>query len=161
MSTRLVQIGHLAVATRPDERIKTIGLGSCVAVIIIDAIRGVAGMAHVVLPSARGDDPASKPEGYYADTAVTVLLKKMSAHGSSPRTGPLTVKITGGAAVGEQRNSMNIGKRNVLAVKRALWRHRLTPIAELVGGHDARTVTVDVGTQSVVVTVPNKEPEEL
>lgn len=162
MSTRLVQIGHIGVVARDDESLKTIGLGSCVAVVILDAVRRVAGMAHVVLPASTPEDAANgKPDGYYADLAIPKLLEQLAKHGTSPKTGPITVKIIGGATTGNNSSTYNIGKRNVLAVKKTLWRHGMTPVVEETGGTDARTVTVEAGTQRVVVTTPNKDPQEL
>ncbi|MEE9386867.1 MAG: chemotaxis protein CheD [Nannocystaceae bacterium] len=162
MSTRLVQIGQLVVSADPQEKLKSVGLGSCVAVIVMDAVRNVVAMAHVVLPRSSASDPGrEKPPAYYADKAIPELLRRMAIHGSSPKTGPLSVKLTGGASLAGQTSTFNIGKRNILAVKRCLWRHGLTPIAEDVGGTDARTVTAEVASQRVVISTPYKEPADL
>ena len=58
-----VAIGNWAVATAPA-RVRTL-LGSCVGVVLYDRVARLGGLAHIVLPSARG---TVEHLGKYADT---------------------------------------------------------------------------------------------
>ena len=44
----------------------------------------------------------------------------------------------------DPKGIFDIGKRNVLAIKRSLWRSSLGPIAEDTGGTTSRTVSMNV-----------------
>jgi len=68
------------------------------------------------------------------------------------------VKMTGGANVMDKNNTFNIGKRNALALKKALWQKRMGAVAEDVGGTISRTVTINVDDGKVVITTPGREP---
>jgi len=56
----------------------------------------------------------------------------------------------------DPNNTFNIGKRNVLALKKHLWAYGLGPLAEDVGGNHSRTVSVFVDTGKVVVNCPGR-----
>ena len=61
----ILGLGELRVGTCP---MGTIGLGSCVALILHDRRRSLGGLAHIMLPESRGN--ADRP-GKCADTAAT------------------------------------------------------------------------------------------
>lgn len=133
------------------------GLGSCVGVAVYDPKNRVAGMAHVVLPDS---SLARQPDvpGKFADTAVPALLDEMVRLGGS-RKG-LVVKIAGGARMLAGLNSarLDIGSRNVEAVRAVLARLGVTPVAEDTGGNYGRTCTLHVdGGRLVVSTVGRGE----
>ena len=64
-----VAIGQWAVAAAPA-KVRTL-LGSCVGVVLYDRAAKLGGLAHIVLPSARG---AVDHPGKYADTAIPALI---------------------------------------------------------------------------------------
>jgi chemotaxis protein CheD len=67
------------------------------------------------------------------------------------------VKMTGGANVLRGDNTFDIGKRNVLAIKRILWQKYGTgPVAEDVGGKISRTVTVYAESGEIEIFCPGK-----
>ena len=66
------------------------------------------------------------------------------------------VKLVGGANVADPNNTFNIGKRNVLAIKKILWQCRMGAVAEDVGKNYGRSVAVAVDTGRVVVTSPGR-----
>ena len=49
-----VRMGELAVSSAPGEVLLSIGLGSCIGLALVDQRRGIAGLAHVMLPEAGG-----------------------------------------------------------------------------------------------------------
>lgn len=143
MATITLGVGDWAVSSNPDDLIKTYALGSCVAVLIYDVSLRVAGMAHVALPDSAVDPAkALKQPGYFADVGVSVLIEEMKRRGVT--RAHVWVKLAGGSAVMDPKGIFDIGKRNVLAIKRALWRSSLGPIAEDTGGSSSRTVSMAV-----------------
>lgn len=146
-----VGIGDMKISNNTDDEIKTYALGSCVAIIIYDNLNKVAGMMHVALPDSNvnKEKAAAKP-GYFVDTGLPVLLKEMERKGARPRS--CWIKITGGATILDEKKMFDIGRRNVLAIKKVLWGIGLGVIKEDVGGSESRTVTIDVETGSIHIT---------
>jgi chemotaxis protein CheD len=140
----LVRMGELAVSDREGEQLVSMGLGSCVGLIIRDR-RGVcAGLAHVVLP---GDDdvlpPATDAPAKFADPAVELLVARLGRLGTPVHR--LEAALVGGASMFAFDSGLEIGARNVEAVRRALAARRIAVQAEQTGGSAGRTVRVWVG----------------
>ena len=57
----------------------------------------------------------------------------------------------------DEQRRFDIGKRNVLAIKKYLWKQQLGIIAEDVGGNISRSVSVCVATGEVVVSSNGRE----
>jgi chemotaxis protein CheD len=157
----IVGLGDIKVSKDPQAIIRAIGLGSCIGIIAVSPRRRVAGMAHVVLPQSSIDPKkAEQKPGYFADTAVEGLLEAFKPFGvRNPRE--LMVKIAGGASIMDQNRAFDIGKRNILAVKKALMKNRLVPIAEDVGRNFSRTVWIDVATGLTYIRTAGKPEWEL
>ena len=157
MSIRVLGIGALAASRSAEEVLTAYALGSCVAVVVHDPGSGVTGMAHVALPGNPRDRNRQQSVGYYADTAVPALIRAVERQGGARNGRGLAVKLVGGASILGTMAGMNIGKRNVLGVRRALWRIGLGPIAEEVGGSVSRTVRVRVSDAQTTVSTPGLE----
>jgi len=155
----IVGVGGYAVSNNPAETIKTFALGSCVAVIMLHPPTRSVGMVHVALPDsavARGNI-GDRP-GYFADTGIPALLKEMAKVGAnSPGNKGMVVKLAGGAKVLDPNNVFNVGKRNILAIKKILWSLGMGPVAEDLGENFSRTVTVSVATGAVTISSPGKK----
>jgi len=148
-----VGIGELAVTNSQDETIKTFGLGSCVAMIVLDPKVRAVGLIHIALPdSTINPEKAQMQPGYFADTGIPQLFAKMTRLGSHPKGQGLIVKLVGGAQVMDPNERFNIGKRNVLTIKKILWSYGLAVVAEEVGGNVSRTVEVDGKTGRVTIS---------
>ena len=153
MNTIILGIGDLGATNTPGTALKTLALGSCVALLMLDPQTRTVGMCHVALPdSGINGDRAEEMPGYFADTAVPALLEKIRHLGYKGNGRGLIIKLVGGAKVMDPSNTFNIGKRNVLALKKKLWAMGMGVIAEDVGGNISRTVTVDVDTGQVVIS---------
>jgi chemotaxis protein CheD len=145
-----VKIAEWAVALAPA-MIVTIGLGSCVAIVLHDATARVGGMAHVLLPAPAQAHDGDRP-GKCPSTAVPRLLEEMRALGAR---GPITARLVGGASLfgpllaGKGLGSM--GERNVAASRHALAAARVRVVGELVGGDVGRSVYFDVASGRVDV----------
>jgi chemotaxis protein CheD len=161
MSNIIVDVGGIGVSRNPEDIIKTFALGSCVGVVVFSPILRVAGMVHVALPDSTLDQAkALKKPGYFADTGIPVLLAELKRLGVNGN-GNLIVKLMGGANVMDANNVFNIGKRNVLSIRKHLWQNRLAPHGEDVGGSFSRTVWVEVGTGKIYLSSPARGQWEL
>ena len=156
MADILVGIGDIGASRKPGDIIVTMALGSCVAIVAHDPKSGATGMVHIALPGNPNDANRTQPVGYYADTAVPALIAEMERQGGPLHGRGLIIKLVGGATILDLVGSFNIGKRNVLAIKRGLWRYGLGPIAEDIGGNISRTVRVAAGTANVRISTPGR-----
>src|SRR5215211_7979377 len=123
-----VQVADYAVAA--SGTISTVGLGSCVAIVLYDAAVHVGGMAHVLLPSEAMSRDRSNP-AKFPSSAVPLLLKEMGALGA--RKERMSAKIVGGASMFANlipAGGINIGERNVAAVRDVLAEARIPIVAE-------------------------------
>jgi chemotaxis protein CheD len=135
----LVRVADLNVGGDGDALL-TVGLGSCVAIVLHDVAARVGGMAHVLLPSPglsrRQNSPGKCPQ-----TAVPVLLERMAQRGASPRR--ITARIAGGASMFSALSppgTVHMGERNVVASRETLRALGLPLVAEDVGADYGRTV---------------------
>ncbi len=146
-----VGVGELKVSGNTFEELKTYALGSCVAVIIYDTRECIAGMIHIALPYSSTDlERALRQPAYFADTGLSLLLDEMGRRGATKARS--WIKIAGGANVLNIDFDFDIGKRNLLAVKKILWNRNLGPIARDTGGNMSRTVSVRVDNGEVMVS---------
>lgn len=148
MSSIIVGISDYKTAKEPNKLI-TYALGSCVGTCLFDGITGVAGLSHILLPDSsisRTDKNVMK----YADTAIEALVCEIERLGV--RRSLLKAKIAGGANMfATQSKTMNIGERNVAAVKQQLMRLGIRIVAEDTGKNYGRTVEFDPKTGAMTV----------
>jgi chemotaxis protein CheD len=147
----IVRVADLR-AGHGGEVLVTVGLGSCVAILLHDPQARVGGLAHVLLPSpalARKDtNPAKFPQ-----TALPRLLELMGRHGSSTRR--VTARLVGGASMFgglAQPGTIQMGERNVVACRQVLYDHGLALTGEATGGDYGRTVKLWVSDGRVEVS---------
>ncbi|MEZ4412624.1 MAG: chemotaxis protein CheD [Gemmatimonadales bacterium] len=122
----------------------TVGLGSCVAVMLHDAKAKVGGMAHILLPSPTASRRDQNP-GKFPQTAIPLLLQEMVGRGA--RAGHITARIAGGASMFanlQPSGTIQMGERNVVAVRTALTHHGIPLVGSEVGGDFGRTVRLFV-----------------
>ncbi len=159
MNVIMLGIGDYGSSTGPNEIVKTMALGSCVALIIIDPKTRMVGMVHIALPdSSINKQKAKELPGYFADTGIPALIAQMQKKGMNLLSNRVIIKLVGGAKIMDNHNTFNIGKRNVMAIKKILWKYGLGPRSEDVGGNISRTVQVDSNRGKVLITVPGREP---
>ena len=150
-----VKVAQAAVGGAEDTLV-TLGLGSCVAILLHDAEARVGGLAHILLPEpalSRDQGNASK----FATTAVPALVEEMARMGARP--GRLKARLVGGAAMFQGLmvpGSLNMGARNVIAAREALQRAGIPLVAEAVGGDYGRSVRFHVGAGKATVSSVGK-----
>ncbi|HET8648753.1 MAG TPA: chemotaxis protein CheD [Gemmatimonadales bacterium] len=146
----LVRVADLRTAAG-GERLLTVGLGSCVAVVLHDPVAKVGGMAHVLLPSPALSRNDGNP-GRFPQTAVPRLLELMTEAGAAPSR--ITARLAGGASMFASLaapGTIQMGERNVVACRQVLSEHELPVVGEAVGGDFGRTVRLDTATGAVEV----------
>lgn len=150
-----IGIGELKVSNVAGDILRSYGLGSCIGLVVLAPKQRTVGMLHVALPESKINLQLAKDQpGMFADTGIPFLLQEMERFGCS--ISDMVIKIAGGASVMDPGATFEIGKRNILAVKKTLWRYRLGPVAEDVGDVISRTMSVSVDTGIVTVSSPRK-----
>jgi len=119
--------GQLYATAEPAEIITI--LGSCVAVCLFEARRGIGGINHFMLPT---DSPTVNPR--YAGHACDLLLGQLLALGA--RRANLSAKIFGGASVLHigPNTGAELGTRNIEAARAKLALEQIPIVGEDVGG---------------------------
>lgn len=139
-----MRIGEAAASSTPGDVLACVGLGSCIALTVVDRHRGVAALAHVMLPASTRPDPPQPHR--YADLAVPMIVDLALARGG--RRSCLDAVLVGGAAMFELEGAGNdVGARNEAAVREHLDRLRIPVRAAATGGRKGRTVRVHVGAE--------------
>jgi chemotaxis protein CheD len=131
-------------AVERDGLLITLGLGSCVAIMLHDPKVGLGGMAHVLLPSKSLSRDQDKP-GKFPETAVPFLVQRLVAAGADRQR--LVAKLAGGASMFAALmtpGSVQMGERNIVASRNALRAAGIPVTAEAVGGQAGRTVRFTV-----------------
>ncbi len=160
METIYVGVGEFACSKTPNQVIKTMALGSCVGVVVLVPATRAMGLLHVALPeSSINKEKSLEKPGMFADTGIPKLLQVMKNKGFV--NGQVLIKLMGGASIMDPNNTFNIGKRNVLAVRKVLWQYKLGAIAEDIGDSISRTVTIEVNTGKVYISSPGRGTWEL
>jgi chemotaxis protein CheD len=138
----VVRMGEASASNTPGDVLACIGLGSCIGLALVDQRRGIAGLAHVMLPEAlAGGGPAGK----FADLAVPALVARTVALGASRSR--LKAVLVGGAQMFSLDSScaLDIGVRNDAAVRAALAVERIPVVAAETGGTKGRTIRATPG----------------
>src|SRR3954467_10217512 len=146
----MVRMGDYRASRDPGDVLVSIGLGSCIGLAVVDGERGVAGLAHILLPGSPPARPSPSP-GKFADTAVPALVDLVTSLGTPRRD--LQAVLVGGAqmfAIGADGSpTLDIGARNGRATREALERAHLKVRAAATGGSTGRTSRVHVGDGTV------------
>jgi chemotaxis protein CheD len=133
-----VRMGEIAVSSSPGEMLLSLGLGSCIGLALVDQRRGVAGLAHIMLPEAIGN---GGPAGKFADLAVPELVARTVAQGTA-RTSLKAVLVGGAHMFALGGNALDIGVRNEAAVRGLLAAERIPVVAAATRGSKGRTIKV-------------------
>lgn len=158
----MVKVGmaDLNVCTPPDA-ITTLGLGSCVGVVLFDPGKKISGMVHVMLPDStkiKNNENLAK----FADTGIDELIKKLVAIGASRSA--LVAKIAGGAqmfAFNSNNDMLRVGERNVEATTHKLASLRIPILAQDTGLNYGRTIEFYPETGELIVKSVGKEVKKI
>ena len=160
MKPIVVGIGDCQVSRDPESTIVTYALGSCIGLMIHDPVAGVGGLLHFMLPESSLDPAkAEKNPFMFADTGIPSLFRSAYQLGADKRR--LVVSVAGGAQMMDPQGAFNIGKRNVLAVRKILWKAGVMVQAEEVGGMTSRTIRLEINTGKVLMRGAGKPEQEM
>lgn len=156
--SEMIKVGmaDLNVCMNPDA-LTTLGLGSCVGIILYDPITKVSGMVHIMLPDStkiKKNENAAK----FVDTGIDALIDKMTKVGG--RRSSLIAKIAGGAqmfAFSAGNDMLRIGDRNVEATKLKLQQLGIRILAEDTGLSYGRTIEFYSETGQLLIKSVGKE----
>ncbi|MBE5945975.1 MAG: chemotaxis protein CheD [Lachnospiraceae bacterium] len=151
-----VGIADMNICNAPD-KITTIGLGSCVGVVLYDAKAKVAGLVHVMLPdSTKINNNQNKMK--FADSGIKLLIEALEKKGINKSS--LKAKIAGGARMFNFASNSelgSIGDKNVDAVRNILKSVNIKIVSEDVGLNYGRTIIFDPETTELTVIKAGKQ----
>lgn len=148
----VVGIGDVAISDDPQDTIITYALGSCLGVVIYDPVARVGGMMHAMLPeSSLAPEKAAVQPGRFVDTGVPYLFRACYRLGA--RKERLILKVAGGAALrgNSEDDPFQIGRRNMVMLRKLLWKNGVLIRAEDVGGQASRTLSLRLDSGEVYV----------
>jgi chemotaxis protein CheD len=160
--SEMIKVGmaDLNVCTSPNA-LTTLGLGSCVGIVLYDPIRKIAGLVHVMLPDST-KILNNENKAKFADTGIDALIFEMLKIGADRRA--LIAKIAGGAqmfAFSNNNEMMRIGDRNVEATKLKLQQLGISIKAEDTGSNYGRTIEFYPETGGLLIKSVGKEKKTI
>ena len=137
----MIKVGMADLNTcKTPDAITTLGLGSCIGVVLYDSRKKICGMVHVMLPDStaiKNNDNVAK----FADTGIKALLEQLEKIGVT-KSG-LQAKIAGGAqmfAFNTNNDMLKVGQRNAESVRKVLSQYGIRIVAEDCGANYGRTI---------------------
>lgn len=144
-----VHTGDVQYAVR-GALLRSNAIGSCVVVIVYNDIKGIAGMAHILLPghSAKGTENFK-----YAGDAINSMLTNMKREDS---VSDIWGFIVGGANVLKREND-DIGENNIFFAQNYLRKKGVEIITQSTGGTKRRSVEFDIEKQCIYFSIGDSE----
>lgn len=142
--------------SEPPNHLVTIGLGSCIGIALHEPITKKGALIHIMLPESEVFKDTTKWEKF-ADLAIPRVVEQIQKETGKKK---LIAKIAGGASMfkfNNQNDTMQIGKRNALAVEKALNELKIPILGDHTGGKMGRSMFVDLETFEVTVRMVNRE----
>lgn len=142
-----VGMADMKLANPPDILV-TLGLGSCVGIVLQDTFSKLSGMVHIMLPDSKfitytstSDQPLK-----FADSGIISLISKMEEAGAQRER--IIAKIAGGAHLFDMNKCDNesVGLRNVQSSIQTLAANNIVLAARETGGNKGRTIEFDTTT---------------
>ena len=151
-----VGMADLKVCKCPDN-LTTLGLGSCIGVVLYDPVTKVSGMLHCMLPDSTKISN-NQNRAKFADSGLDDLIVEMKKLGAD--TGRLVAKMAGGAqmfAFSSNNDMLKVGERNAEAVKAKLTQMRIPIKASDTGLNYGRTIEFYSETGALLIKSVGKE----
>lgn len=136
---------------RSPQKISTLGLGSCLGVVLYDRTTKICGLAHIMMPdSSQISQNANRMK--FVDTCIPDMYERLLGAGAN-KSG-LVAKMAGGAKMFSYQSSnklLNIGQQNIDAAHEVLAELQVPILAEDVGNNYGRTIEFDTETGGLSV----------
>lgn len=156
----VVGVADMKLSAAPGDEVITYSLGSCIGLVIYDPVAKVAGMVHYMLPESKiAPEKAQANPFMFADTGIPVLFREAYKLGAVK--GRIVVKAAGGGQVLDPAGLFNIGKRNILEMRKILWQNGVMLGPTETGGTVNRTISIDVTTGKVTLKTSGQGVTEL
>lgn len=144
-----IRVGEMAVG-KNDTVIKTMGIGSCLAVCMFDKEAKIGGMAHAMLPSRRHEAGGSvtvakeDPSAKYVDDSINLLFREILKFGGD--ISGIEAKLVGGAHMFKSfsEEGCGVGCRNIEMARKKLGELGIPITNEETGGSIGRTAVFNV-----------------
>jgi chemotaxis protein CheD len=147
-----VGVAAMRVSTKKDDVIVTHALGSCLGVTVHDPVASVGGLLHVMLPLSTIDPvKAGQNPFMFVDTGFPRLLIECFKNGAQKQR--LEIRVAGGAnsQMREEDDLFQIGKRNLIILRKLLWKNGILLKSCDVGGTHPRTMSLEISSGRVTV----------
>lgn len=149
----VVGMGQMLANNDPTVTLVTYSLGSCLGVVVYDPMVRVGGLLHAMLPEASINPARAEARpSMFVDTGLSQLFHAMYELGAAKRR--MIVKLAGGAQFLDRNQFFNIGARNIDMALSILTQNGVQPVAIDCGGHECRTVRLEIATGKVAVDKP-------
>ncbi len=150
-----VGIADSKLCKTPD-KITTVGLGSCIGIVLYSPTHDVCGMVHIMLPSSK-EIKNNANRAKFADTGIEDLVQMLDKRGVKKAT--LVAKIAGGATMfvfSGASDLGSIGERNIKSVKDTLNSLSIPILAEDTGADYGRTIIFDNVSKKLTIRCAGK-----
>ncbi len=159
-NTHTVGISDCLVSGDRNAVITTHALGSCVGLLIYDLEVQVGGLLHYMLPDSNLDKERAQQNPFmFADTGIPLLFH--AAYRAGAKKERIQTTALGGAQILGMNDSFNIGKRNLMSMRKILWKAGVMLHNEDVGGTSPRTARLEIATGRIVVSFGRGQQEFL
>ena len=141
-----VQTGKVKIA-KGDIVIKSIAIGSCIAITVYDVKKRIGGLAHIMLPGKAPGKTIEKTR--YSENAIDELLIRMAREGS--RKSDAEMCLVGAGNVLKKPDD-TICSANIESTTQLLKKKNIPIRATMLGGTDRKGVFLDVASGTVSCT---------
>jgi CheY-like chemotaxis protein/chemotaxis receptor (MCP) glutamine deamidase CheD len=145
-----VNTGQVAVR-RGDVRLRSMAIGSCIAITAYDPKTKNAGLAHIMLPDSAPEKFHEKTK--YAFNGIDQMLRKMIESGSA--IDDIEACLVGAGNV-LQKEDDTICKNNIKSVTAILSKKNIPVRASALGGQERKSAFLDARTGCVFFTQGNE-----
>jgi chemotaxis protein CheD len=152
-----VDLGEIAVTDDRTASLIAQSLGNGVAVCIWDPETHVAGLVHVLLPDSDNHaDLAHEHPAWFANTGIPMLLQIATNYGWQ-RSRSLIYLLGGAEVDGALLPRVQVGRRNIVAARKALWSAGVLITREITGGNVARSLALSVCTGTLEISAGDSQ----
>jgi chemotaxis protein CheD len=149
----VVGVADMIASNDAGAELVTYSLGSCLGVTVYDPVAKIGGLLHLMLPDSRIDPAKAGTSPFmFVDTGVPRLFRTVFNLGGNRSR--LIIKVAGGAQFFDEKNTFNIGERNIRAFEEIIARNALAVHARDLGGCNSRTVRFELETGNVTIHTP-------
>ncbi len=160
MSDILVKLADSAVSNNPNDTLFVYGIGSTLAVILYDEKTKVGGMLHFMFSSTAASSLRTEDCPFmYADRGIPGLVKSCTLLGA--RQDALSAMLAGGSIMLGKGIAQSVSDSNIYAAKTILLKMGIEIVAENTGGHQMRSVRLDIATGKTYLKQPGSNWMEL